>query len=174
MENDSTYQSYAKDLVNNVNNESLKYLIKLFMNRAAINMSADFTDKTLDGSVYIVLKYFSHIPMYYIASGFVKGSLGDYGPGRLNPRSIKHWLGEISLEYNRYLANKMQDNKTNDVSIAYDLHKYPVGQAIIKKIEWYQDGKINGDDWDNINLQALTDAIAKGAVIRLSDFLDII
>ena len=170
---DEIYQKHSMTLVKDViPGEDLRSLINIFMIDSGVNMGSEFTVKSLERVIRIVEESYKFIPIYIIASGFKKGSMGQYGPGRLVPRVIGEWLNQISREYNRDMAHEAIQHE--DYSTAADLHKYPIGQAIIKKIEWYQDGKINGDDWDNINLQALTDAIAKGAVIRLSDFLEVI
>jgi hypothetical protein len=159
MKNDSNYQIYATDIVRNVPSENLKYLIKLFMDKASINMGSDYNEKSLSGSIEIITQYFSYIPICYVASGFIRGSLGDYGPGRLVPRTIKGWMVETSTEYNRDQAKKLQQDKLNDVSIAMDLHNWPVGSAIQKKIDWYRKGLLKIEDWDKVPLKELAERI---------------
>lgn len=165
MEKDNIYQAYSMELVKNVPEDQFKYLIKLFMNKASVNMGCDFNDKSLNGSIEIVSHYFSYIPIHYVASAFIRGSLGDYGAGRLVPRTVKAWHNEMSQEYNRDQAAKLQKDKLNDVSIAMDLHKSPVGTAIMKKIDWYRKGSLDMRDWDKVPLKDLADKIKQGIYV---------
>jgi len=170
MQNDNTYQAYSMELVKDVPGESLNYLVKIFMDKAAMNMGSDYKDNTLRGSVEIIKTYFSYIPIHYIASGFIKGSLGDYDSGRLTPRTVKNWMGHISLEYNRDNVKDIQKQKLNDVSIVMNLHKYPIGSAICKKIEWQKKGILDINDWDKVPLKELAEMIGAGHIPTLEKF----
>jgi hypothetical protein len=127
-------------------------------------MGVESDNQTIERVIYYVRKDFSYIPVNYIASGFISGSLGKIGDGkgRLVPKTILAWLGYSSMEYNRMLASIRERNKLNDVSIAMDLHNYPVGSAIVKKIEWYRKGVLRIEDWDNVPLKAMAEKIKAG------------
>lgn len=174
MEKDERYQMYANDFVINVPIDILKQLINLFMFEAAINMGAEVNDKTLERTIYYIQKDYGYIPISYVASAFIQGSLGKLpsvtGMTRLVPKTIHYWLGEVSMEYNRAIAKKKQKDRESDVAIAYDLHKYPLGQAIIQKIRWQKEGKLEGDDWDRIDLKDLAEAIAQKREITFDKF----
>ena len=160
----SDYQQYATTLVKDVlPSETLKGMVNVFMIDAGTNMGSDFTDKTLDRVIEIVQAQFKFLPVCYIASAFKKGSLGDYGAGRLVPRTIYGWLNEISLEYNREQAHKAIP--TDTYSNAYDLNKYPVGSAIIKKIEWVRTGIMTMDEWDRVPLKTIAELIKRNGYV---------
>jgi len=174
MENDSKFQMYANELVRNVPAEYLQHLVTLFMQEASINMGAEPNIQTIERVIYYIKKDFGYIPINCIASAFIKGSLGRLGDGkgRLIPKTIHSWIGEISLEYNRMIANQLQKDKLNDVSIAMDLHNYPAGQAINKKIEWYNKGLLKMKDWERVPLKELAEMIGKGHTPRVTDFIN--
>ena len=174
MEKDEKYQAYANDFVRNVPIEVLKHLINLFMFEAAINMGADVDEKTLERAIYYIQKDYGYIPISYVASAFIQGSLGKLphvvGMTKLVPKTIHYWLGETSMEYNRAMAKERQKNKESDLVIACDLHKIPFGAAIIQKVNWYKEGKLDDDDWDRISLKELAEAIARKEEIIFDKF----
>ena len=110
---DNKFQAYANELVNNVPFENLEYLIALFMKEAAINMGSDVNDAVIERTVYHVKKDYGWIPVNYVASAFVRGSLGKIGDGkgRLLPKTILSWLSDSSQEYNRILAAQKEKAK---------------------------------------------------------------
>jgi hypothetical protein len=164
---DNKFQAYANTLVREVPTEDVAYLVALFMKEASINMGVDSDSQTLERVIYYVKKEYSYIPINFIASAFVKGSLGKIGDGRgrLVPKTIHTWLGDASLDYNRMIASLKEKQKLNDVSIAMNLQKYPAGSAIVKKIEWYRKGILNLDDWDKIPLKELAEKINAGIFV---------
>jgi hypothetical protein len=172
IDKDNVFQTYATTIVKEVPNEQFEYLIAIFMQEASINMGSNVNTSTLERTIFYIKTDYAFIPMNYVASAFIRGSLGKIGDGkgRLIPKTILTWLSDTSLEYNRQLASIREKNKLNDVAIACDLHKYPIGQAIAKKLEWYKDGKLNGDRWDRINLHELTEAIARKDYIEFNNF----
>jgi hypothetical protein len=172
IEKDDKFQSYANDLVINVPGEYIDYLIALFMRYAAINMGVEVNPTTLESTIYYIKKDYGYIPVNFIASAFIKGSLGKIGDGkgRLVPKTILTWLGDTSLEYNRMIAKKRESDKLNDVSIAMDLHQFPVGKAIMQKIDWLRSGKITADEWDLIPLKELAERIGSHQDYRLNVF----
>jgi hypothetical protein len=172
MENDSKFQAYANEIVREVPQEDIIYLITLFVKEAAINMGSDVDKETLDRIIFYIKRDYSYIPINYVASAFLKGSLGQIGDGkgRLIPKTIHGWLGDISLEYNRMVAARKQKERESDVSIAMNLHKYPMGKAIRKKIDWLKAGSITIDEWEKIPLQEIAEAIGKGHEPKITDF----
>lgn len=169
-ENNETYQNHKVTLVKDViPKDDLKKLINIFMTDAGINMGNDFTDNTLERVIEIVDNNFRFLPICYVAGAFRKGSLGNYGAGRLVPRTINAWLNEITLDYNRDQEHERltTDDNTDHFS---DLVKYPLGQAICKKIDWYKSGAMNSDDWDKIPLKELAEMIGQGQMIQLETF----
>lgn len=169
---DKKFQAYATTIVREVSQDDLSYLIALFMKEASVNMGVEVDNQTLESVIYYVKKDYSYIPVNYIASGFVRGSLGKIGDGkgRLVPKTILAWLGDSSMEYNRMVASVREKEKLNDVSIAMNLHRYPMGKAIAKKIEWYNKGALQGDDWDKVPLKEVAEMIGKGREPKLADF----
>ena len=170
MENDSKYQMYAAELVQNVPSEYMDYLIGAFMEAACINMGVELNDKTLDRAIYHIKKDFRTIPVCYIYSAFVRGSLGVFGAGRLVPRTIHGWLNEITVEYNRASATEKLRNEPP--TMAMDLNRYPAGQAIIKKMDWLTSGAITEAEWDRIPLKQVAERIRSGLSITPADFLN--
>ena len=170
MENDSNYQIYAKELIKDVPYDNLNYLIKLFMDRASMNMGNEYNDKTLTGVMYIIKQYFSFIPVCYVASGFIRGSLGDYGTGRLVPKTVKAWLTETTNEYNLATAHQKQEENGAIPFQMYDLEKYPLGKAICKKIDWLTSGAITSNEWDKISLKQIAELIGAGSEPTLEHF----
>jgi len=158
----SKYDLHATELVKDVLPENdLKELVNEFMIDAGINMGSDFTDATLERAIHIIENNFRFLPVCYVASAFKKGSLGNYGTGRLVPRTIYYWLNEMTLEYNRDQAKEKLRANENDTAIAYDLVNYPIGSAIAKKIDWYNKGLLKTEDWDKIPLKELAEREAK-------------
>ena len=156
------YELHATELVKDVvPRDDLREMINIFMYDAGINMGSDFSDKTLDRVVQIVEDNFRFLPVCYVASAFKKGSLGQYGTGRLVPRTIYIWLNEITLEYNRDEDHKKLTTNT-EYAHFNDLERYPLGRAIIKKIDWWKSGTITMDDWDRIPSKELAGRIGQG------------
>jgi hypothetical protein len=112
--------------------------------------------------VYLLKTDFSHLPVSLVASAFMRGSLGKLDQGRLVPRTVYNWLNEVSGEYIRKKEHENLQEKMQEKPVSFDLHKYPAGQAIIKKMEWLQAGWIDGEGWDRIPLKDLSERIASG------------
>ena len=174
MTKDEKYQIYANDLVRTLPEENLQYLIALFMQEAAINMGAEVDEKTLERVIYYIKKDFSYIPVSYLASAFVRGSLGQMpyavGMTKLVPKTIHYWLGEASLDYNRAMAKQRQKDLSSVPGTTFDLQKYPLGKAINTKIDWFKKGLITSDEWDGISLKDLAGLIGQGRHPSPSDF----
>lgn len=173
MENDNTFKVYANEFVNEVPLEHLDYLITLFMKEASVNMGVEVNKETLERTIYYVKKDYGFIPVNFIASGFVKGSLGNIGDGkgRLVPKTILSWLNQISMEYHRMMQSKTNKENMSGATIAYDLENYPVGSAIMKKIDWYRKGLLKAEDWDTIPLKDIAYRIKNNMDCKPENFI---
>jgi hypothetical protein len=170
MKMDDNYQMYATDVARNVPSEILKSMINTFMTEASLNMSNDYNQAVLDRIIYFVTNEFHYLRMAEIASAFIRGSLGKFGAGRLNPRVIYGWLQNVVEEHNRYAEHQRIEDINNSTGTIMDLSKCPAGSAIIKKIEWYKAGLLTGDDWDRVDLKKLAESIGQGHVPNFRDF----
>jgi hypothetical protein len=170
MVKDDTFQAYATEKVSYIPFEKLQYLIVLFIKESAITMGTEVSEAIIERIIYFVKQDFGFLPISYVASAFVKGSTGRFGAGRLVPRTVISWLLEISEDYRRAIMKQQQDERFRVPDVNYDLNKFPVGKAIVKKLEWYEAGLLQGDDWDKISLQELTEAIGKGEHIEFAKF----
>jgi len=173
MKENLTYNKYATEFIKDVPKEDFNLLINLFLNDAAVMMGNDFNDNTLDMVIVIIRNEYSFLPIYCIASAFKKGSMGKYGKeggARLIPKNVGFWIEFEALEYNKYLAHREQKEKEFRPTNSFDLIKYPVGQAIIQKLNWYKEGKLQGDEWDHIDLKELTEAIGRKEKIEFENF----
>lgn len=156
------YQKHSMTIVKDIFPISdLKEMINIFMADAGINMGSDFNDATLERVIEIIEHSYKFLPIYSIAGAFKKGSLGDYGPGRLVPRTVNAWLNAITIEYNRDQDHKRNISDINTVHFS-DLDRYPLGKAINKKSDWLKNGIITEDEWDKIPLKELAERIGKG------------
>jgi hypothetical protein len=160
------YDRYFKDTCKDIPICDLDLLVQKFIIEASIDMGHDFKDddnkktvlnkRTLD----IIRNDFKHLPLYCVAGAFKKGALGKYGQGRLVPRTIYGWLSEMSLSYSLQRCN---EHEQIDETYKWNgLHRYPIGKAINKKIDWLSSGAITLEDWDKISLKELADIINIG------------
>lgn len=170
MENDERFQMYARDTISNVPLEEVKYLVNLFMEDASLNMGANYEDRILDRIIYFVVHEFFYLPVSFIASAFRRGSLGQFGAGRLIPRTVHEWLKEVGQEYDRFKVHTEREVAQGAIVEAFDLKQYPVGKAIILKMDWYSVGAINEAEWDLIPLKVLAEMIRDNQHPKPSDF----
>ena len=163
MINNSKYQAYASTVVSEIPTENLKFLVNLLMEDAALNMGATYDPKILDRIIeFTQSRDFNNMTLSVIASAFARGSLGKFGPGRLVPKTVHDWLTEVSIEFKRYQDHKDREDYYSEKPVSFDLHKYPVGKAICKKIDWLKSGAITSDEWDRIPLRDLAERLATG------------
>jgi hypothetical protein len=137
--------------------------MRLFIDKAAINMGKDSFDKkedTINAVCEFLFKSFKDIPVYYVGSAIYKGSLGTYGPGRLVPATVFKWMNEANQEFSRKQAH--EELMKEDSSPAMDLRGFPVGRAIHKKIDWLKGGRITESDYDRIPLKEVAERLAQG------------
>ena len=164
IEDDSLFKKYSLYQTKDVPADDMRYLLKLFFNKAAVNMgkeSYDAPDAAIESVNEFISKEFGTIPVIYVCSAIIRGSLGKYGSGRLVPNTIYRWMTEVSIEYRRDKEHKDLEEITKKKPIAYDLQNYPLGSAIAKKIDWYRKGLLKIEDWDKIPLKELAEREAK-------------
>lgn len=157
----SSYDIYANTFCKDIPIETLKGFIMTFLIDASQDMGCDFDKTSMPDRVYYVIStHYNHLPLMLIASAFKRGALGQYGPGRLVPRTIFNWLSEM----NQYFTSlhELRD-ASKDRQYKYDgLEKFPLGKAICKKIDWLESGAITNDEWDRIPLKELSERIKSG------------
>ena len=163
------YDTYANYSCSEVPPENLKMLLTDFLYIAAQDMGQTF-DKSLmvDRIYYIINTHYNHLPLSLVASAFKRGALGQYGPGRLVPRTVYGWLAEMN-QYHMNLHDKKQEDDSRHHKFD-GLQKYPLGKAICKKIDWLSSGAITLDEWDKIPLKELAGLIGSGKYPTPGDF----
>jgi hypothetical protein len=171
MDKDNTFQSYATSLVKNVPLEDIQYLINLFMHEAGVNMGNAVDEQTLERTIYHVTHDFGYLPVSDVASAFIRGSLGQFGAGRLVPRTIHGWLSEVSAEYNRMMVKERQEELNSDPIVSFNLQKFPIGKAILQKINWYEARLLSDETWDRVDLRKLAEAIGRKDKIEIHNFI---
>jgi len=163
MITDDKYQLYAGDVPVLIPEVHLKHIVNVMIEDAAMNMGCNYDKKMVDRVIWFIQsKDFNYLPLAIIASAFARGSLGKLGPGRLVPRTIYDWLSTVGEEYRQKVEHDKREQQLRGKSDPFDLHKYPVGQAIIKKMEWLNAGVIDEEGWDRIPLKDLSERIASG------------
>jgi hypothetical protein len=171
IEDNATYQKYSGTPIKDVPIDEADVLLKLFLNKAAINMGKDAYDKpdaTRESILEFIYHRFGDLPVSYIGSAIIKGSLGSYGPGRLVPNSVFKWIGEVKMEYDR--VRKHEELEAIPTGKTFDLLNYPVGKAICLKIDWYNAGLMTIDDWDKVDLKVLAEMLCRGEIPTTRDF----
>jgi hypothetical protein len=163
------YDTYSNTICKDIPIEYLKQFILEFLYDASQDMGCDF-DKTFvpDRVYYVISTHYHHLPLMLVASAFKRGSLGQYGPGRLVPRTIYSWLSEM----NQYFTSlhELRD-ASKDKEYKFDgLEKYPLGKAICKKIDWLRNNAITFDEWDKIPLKTVAEIIGQGLEPSLEYF----
>ena len=161
-----TFDVYRNYLIRDVPSDNLKIIVTEFINDAALTLGCNSTKADVDKvSEFMSYNQFNFLPVSVAATAFIRGSLGKLKNEKttLSPRNIYDWLSEISLEYRNYVEHKdREETLSKDIVHFKDLNRYPLGKAICKKIDWYNSGAIDGDDWDKIPLKDLSEMIGKG------------
>lgn len=163
------YDTYINTTCSDIPPEHLKTLISTFLYDASRDMGCEFDKtETPDRVYYIISTHYHHLPLVLVASAFKRGSLGQYGAGRLVPRTIFGWLGEMNQYYTT--QHDVRD-ASHDKQYKYDgLEKYPLGKAICKKIDWLTSGAITSDEYDRIPLKQVAEIIGAGHEPTLEHF----
>jgi hypothetical protein len=163
MTEDKIYNQHFRTLIKDVlPNEDIDHLINLFILDSATMMGNSFTKETLELVTQMVKDEYGLLPVYYVAMAFKKGALGKLGVGRLVGATIHRWLSEITNEYYRDFDKEKQKSEDYNPDDCADLHTYPLGKAIIKKIDWFKNGILNMNDWDKVPLKDLAERIKAG------------
>lgn len=166
---DDLYNIYANSDCNDIPSEYLKRLVSGFLYEASIDMGQTYEkDIMVDRVEYMISKHYHHLPLSLVASAFKRGALGQYGTGRLVPRTIFGWLGEIN-QYFMTIHEKQDEDRSKHHKFD-GLEKYPLGKAIIKKIDWLESGVITEDQWDRVPIREVAETIGKGHTPLLSQF----
>lgn len=163
------YNTYANYACSEVPPESLKNLLTSFLYEASQDMGQAFDKIFLaDRVYYIINKHYNHLPLSLVASAFKRGALGQYGAGRLIPRTVYGWLAEM----NQYHMNVREaKDETESRHHKFDrLDKYPFGKAICKKVDWLESGAITETEWDKIPLKEVAEIIGAGHHPTLEHF----
>ena len=162
FEDNDTYQRCSLKTIKDVSYDDLRTMTELFLRKASDNMGSAFNDNTIESVIDFVKTQFHFLPVYALASCIVKGSLGHYGAGRLVPRTIFGWVNESAQDFNRKIEHDFQMDQLKERPISFDLHRYPVGKAINKKIDWLTSGAIDESDWDKIPMKEVAERIRDG------------
>lgn len=155
-----TLEIYGNYPASEVPSENLKVMIREFILDAAIDMGQKPDEIIYDRVFYFITKDFGWLQCLQLASVFRRGSLGQFGAGRLIPKTIYGWLVEIRNELGQKasgVGEKIDMRRKFD-----DLGRYPMGQAICKKIDWIRSGAITSDEWAKIPLKAVAERIGRG------------
>ena len=162
-------ETYFGTICSEIPIEYLKEFILDFLIGASADMGQEFDRNTTPGRVFDILTtHYSHLPLSLVMSAFKHGALGQYGAGRLVPRTIFGWLGEIDQYY-----ITIRDKKNIDYAMQEKfngLEKYPMGKAICCKIDWLKSGAITEDEWDRIPLKQVAEIIGRGGIPLLQNF----
>src|ERR1035437_966450 len=166
------YDTYINTTCSDIPPEHLKTLISTFLYDASRDMGCEFDKKeTPDRVYYIISTHYHHLPLVLVASAFKRGSLGQYGAGRLVPRTIFGWLAEMNQYY--MTCHEKRDNSQDNQHNFNGFEKYPLGKAICKKIDWLKSGAITSDEWDQIQLKSVAEIIGRGGEPTLEQFWNI-
>ena len=170
IEDNPTFQRYARNLIKDIPIDDLRIVLQLFLNKASVNIGYALKEDVIESVMEFIVD-FGFIPLYFIGSGIIKGSIGKLtDEKRFNPKTIYSWLNETSKEYLKLQEHRLQKEKDFSNTDAMDLMKYPAGKAINKKIDWLNSGLITNDDYDNISLQDLALRIGRGEFVRIEDY----
>ncbi len=166
---DSLYDTYATTICKDIPIDYLKQFILGFLYEASKDMGVVLEKITMPDRVYdIISTHYNHLPLSLVASAFKRGALGQYGAGRLVPRTVFGWLGEMNQYFMTVKEHKEEkDNKTEKYN---GLEKYPLGKAINKKIDWLASGAITEAQYDRIPLKGLAEMIGMGTYPTLEMF----
>lgn len=162
FEKNATYQRWATTPAGQVPLTELRTLITIFISDAEINMGSNADEQTIERCLWHAGHQYGHLPICYIASGYARGSLGDFGAGRLVPLTVKKWMDQITEDYTRAEAKAKIEELHKNQGAALDLKKYPAGQAIIEKMDWLTSGAITPEEWDRIPLKKVAVDIQAG------------
>ena len=139
----------------------LREFILIYLVGASADMGQVYDKDITPNRVFdMITTHYNHLPLILIESAFKRGALGQYGIGRLVPRTIFGWLGEMN-QY--FITCHEKRDQSKDNYYKFNGHeKYPLGKAICKKIDWLKSDAITSDEWDKIPLKELAEIIGSG------------
>ena len=171
MITDKLYQTYAGSVVTEVPEDNLKHIINVLIEDSALNMGCNYEVKIVDRIIeFVQSKDFNYLPVAIIASAFNGGSLGKFGAGRLVPKTVYDWLNTVAIDYRRRMEHEKRLEQLRTDPNGFNLHKFPAGQAIVKKMDWLKSGVITEEEWDKIPLLELAGMIADGFNVKPKNF----
>lgn len=166
---DTLYETYANTVCSEIPVDYLKRFILGFLYDASKDMGCTFDkDDTVERVYYLISTHYNHLPLMIVASGFKRGALGQFGSGRLVPKTIFGWMGEINQYY--MTKHSVRDNSQDAKNKFKELVKSPFGKATNKKIDWWSSGALSMDDWDKVPLKELAEMIGRGQQPTLEIF----
>jgi len=158
------YETYSNTPCLDIPIDYLKQFIEDFLFDASKDMGVVFEKEILPNRVYYIISTnYNHLPLFLIASAFKKGALGQYGSGRLVPRTIYGWLNEIN-QYYITLHEKRNEKEFQEKKFDR-LDRYPMGKAICWKID-----NVSYESWDDVPLKEIADIIGRGGIPTLEKF----
>jgi len=164
------YLTYKDSKIFEVPLDTLKVLITLFIDHAALNLGCKATKADVDRIIEMVQgNEFSFLPVQTVYSAFTRGSLGKLKNEKttLSPRNIYDWLSEVSLDYRLFIEHKDRDERLSANVVHFkDLERYPLGKAIMKKIDW----ELTEEEWERVPLKLLAEMIGRGEYVTMNDF----
>lgn len=165
------YQTYAHRIVRELHPEVLSKLVTIFLDHAALNLGCTTDRANLNRVIDIISHDYNMLPVHQIASAFERGSMGKLGAEtRLIPKNINSWLDETRQNYLRIQEDKSRDFASSNKT--FDLASYPMGKAIIKKMQWCAQGLMSPEEWDYIDIKQLAEAIERDGDVTYESFVN--
>ncbi len=154
-----TYQTHANKSIREIPADDLRLLVQSFFRKAAVQMGKDSYDvesDAVDCTLEFIQKEFNYLPLSYVYTAFLNGSLGKYNTGRLVPKTIYGWMQAVAQDYsNNYRRNKYNFEELKSAQS----NGLPIGEAIVRKIDLYTSGIIDDNAWDKIDIIEFARAI---------------
>jgi hypothetical protein len=116
----SKFEIYATDSVRNVPTENLSEIIELTLKKCSLNMGSNFTDEILQRIIELIKEDYSYMTVNLIVSALFRGSMGNYGAGRLIPKTIAGWLRETAQEYQKERDHKEIEERLKNTGTPVD------------------------------------------------------
>jgi hypothetical protein len=144
----------------------IKKEVKILLKNAVMDFNIEMTKDTFEHT-YNRLGYLISIKYKQLMLGEVKyifECMVEYIKGKLSVSSILYLFAkyiEIKIEKHR---QQMQDSQINYDNNINNCLKFPLGSAIIHKINMVKSGDLSIDDWERVNLKTLASQIESGQV----------
>jgi hypothetical protein len=157
------YETYAGYPCSEVPREYLENFITGFLYDASKDMGVTFEKSIVERVVEIISQHYAHLPLALVSSACKKGALGQYGAGRLVPRTVYGWMAEMSQYYLTIMDKKDRDFKNEERFKGLD--RYPLGKAICWKID-----HVKEEDWERVPVKTVAEIIGRGSIPTLENF----